>query len=214
MRGGLPVRLALGRLASLVDVNGEAAERSHVILWRRLDLSGHEAAALRPVNDGWQISGVAVLVESDRPCKLEYAITCDPEWRTQRCTIEGFIGATPVSLDLARNTRGAWRSNGTPLPALHDCDDVDLGFSPITNTLPIRRLQLDVGSSAPVRAAWVRFPDLTVEVLEQRYTRLSVHRYRYESAGGAFSRELTVDATGLVIEYPDFWIAEGRAEGI
>lgn len=79
--------------------------------------------------------------------------------------------------------------------------DVDLGFTPATNTLPMRRLALEVGESAEVDAVWVRFPELEVARLPQRYTRLEGMRYRYESAGGAFLAELEVDANGLVIRY-------------
>ena len=42
------------------------------ILWRRLDLPGHDTAALTRTPDGWHLSGVAVLAESDRPCRVEY----------------------------------------------------------------------------------------------------------------------------------------------
>jgi hypothetical protein len=94
------------------------------------------------------------------------------------------------------------------VPALQGCTDVDLGFSPSTNLLPVRRLGLAIGARAPVRAAWVRFPELTLEVLEQAYTRVSATTYLYESAGGAFRRELTVNSAGFVLEYPDFWRAE------
>jgi hypothetical protein len=58
-----------------------------------------------------------------------------------------------------------------------------------------------------VRAAWVRFPELALEVLEQSYTRLGPATYRYESAQGTFVRELTVDADGFVLEYPELWRA-------
>jgi hypothetical protein len=91
---------------------------------------------------------------------------------------------------------------------LQGCVDVDLGFSPVTSLLPIRRLNLALGSRAQVRAAWVRFPELTLEVLEQAYTRVGGATYLYESAGGAFQRELSVNAVGFVVEYPDYWRAE------
>ncbi len=87
---------------------------------------------------------------------------------------------------------------------LAGCIDVDLGITPSTNTLPIRRLNLQVGESADVTAAWVRFPELTVEPLAQRYTRLDERRYRYESTTG-FSAELEVDELGLVVRYGDIW---------
>jgi hypothetical protein len=82
---------------------------------------------------------------------------------------------------------------------------VDLGFSPSTNTLPIRRLGLAVDDSAEVRAAWVRFPQLTVEPLPQRYTRLGPDRYLYESLASDFRAELEVDDLGLIVRYPGVW---------
>jgi uncharacterized protein len=51
----------------------------------------------------------------------------------------------------------------------------------------------------------VRFPELTLEVLEQSYTRLTELTYRYESAGGEFTRELTINGDGFVVDYPGLW---------
>ena len=91
------------------------------------------------------------------------------------------------------------------LEALHGLIDVDLGFSPVTNTLPIRRLDPAIGEAVAVTAAWVRFPELTIEPLPQRYIRLAERRYRYESAGGAFVAEIEVDDLGLVTAYEGGW---------
>jgi len=178
------------------------------ILWRRLDLPGHDTAVLLQSPDGWHLSGVAVLAESDQPCRLEYEIACDSHWLTRRCSIHGYVGATTVALDVARSDTGEWTVGGALATSLTGCDDVDLGFSPATNLLPVRRLGLAVGARAVARAAWVRFPELTTEVLEQAYTRLSLDHYLYESAGGTFRRELVVDRVGFVLDYPDLWRAE------
>ena len=64
-----------------------------------------------------------------------------------------------------------------------------------------------------MRAAWVRFPELSLEVLEQVYTRLTERTYTYQSAGGAFRRELAVDVAGFVLDYPGLWVAEARSGG-
>jgi hypothetical protein len=104
-----------------------------------------------------------------------------------------------------------WRLNGAACPQVEGCVDVDLNFSPSTNLLPIRRLRLDVGQEAEVRAAWLRFPGFALEPLEQRYVRTSADGYRYESAGGAFVRDLTVNGDGFVTRYPGFFEAEGSA---
>ena len=184
------------------------SERGETILWHRLDLPGHEVATIARDADGWRVDGVAVLAESRRPCRLAYDIECDAQWLTRRCTIRGHIGAQRVQLDISRDATGAWSIGGTDMPALTGCDDIDLGFSPATNLLPIRRLALPIGARAVVRAAWIRFPELTAEILDQTYTHLSADRYVYESAGGAFRRELQVDAFGCVLDYPGLWRAE------
>ena len=101
--------------------------------------------------------------------------------------------------------------NGLEMPEVSGAADIDLGFSPSTNLLPIRRLGLKVGEQAAVRAAWVRFPELTLELLEQTYARLTEDSYRYESGNGTVRRDLKVDETGFVLEYPELWRAESRA---
>ena len=87
---------------------------------------------------------------------------------------------------------------------MRGCQDVDLSVTPATNTRPIRRLDLDIGKSESVTAAWIKIPDLKVQLLSQRYTRVAKNTYRYESATG-FSAEITVDDLGLVITYAGGW---------
>ncbi len=173
-------------------------------------MPGHDTAALLRGPDGWHLSGAAVFANEDRPCRLEYEITCDAHWLTRRCILRGYIGATTVSLEVARNAKGAWTVGGAPATNLNGCDDIDLGFTPATNLLPIRKLGLAVGATAAVRAAWVRFPELTTEVLDQVYTRIAPDQYLYESAGGSFHRELRVHDTGFVLDYPGLWRVEGK----
>jgi uncharacterized protein len=49
-----------------------------------------------------------------------------------------------------------------------------------------------------------KFPELTVQPLSQRYTRVAQNTYRYESNTG-FSAEIVVDDLGLVTDYPGGW---------
>ncbi len=182
-----------------------------MILWRRLDLPGHEAAEITQQRNRWNLAGTALFAYRQQPCRLDYEIECDMLWGTRDVMVRGQIGEAPVSLALSRDGEGAWCANGTAQPAVQGCIDIDLGFSPSTNLLPIRRLKLPIGARAQVRAAWVRFPELTLEVLEQSYTRLTELTYKYESAGGEFTRELTVNAHGFVVDYPGVWRDESLA---
>ena len=137
-------------------------------------------------------------------CALRYVILCDTSWKTVSANVAGWVGEEPVEIEILRAGAGAgrWRSNGVEQPQLAGCIDIDLNFSPSTNLLPIRRLNLPVGEQAPVRAAWLRFPSFRLEVLEQTYVRTGETTYRYESAGGSFSAELEVDDAGFPTLYP------------
>jgi len=101
-------------------------------------------------------------------------------------------------------SRGVWRSSGQELQELQGCEDADLALTPATNTLPIRRHNLPVGGTESVVAAWVKRPDLGVQALPQRYTRLTKNTYRYEN-NTEFSAEIAVDNLGLVNAYPGGW---------
>lgn len=98
--------------------------------------------------------------------------------------------------------------NEVDCPAVAGCTDIDLGFSPSTNLLPIRRLSLEVGEPVEVQAAWLPFPTLSFELLTQTYRRTGKMTYQYEADGGAFSRTLEVNEVSLVTNYPGLWQIE------
>lgn len=178
------------------------------ILWRRLDLPGHEIARLGRLDDGWELSGTAVFSHSGRPCKLDYLVVTDSDWLTRRADIGGLIGDRAIHLSVLVDEKRRWRLNGEDCAAVSGCTDIDLGFSPSTNLLPIRRLSLAVGEEAEVNAAWLPFPSLVFEVLPQRYRREGEGEYRYESNAGRFVRTLAVNRSGFVVDYPGLWQQE------
>jgi hypothetical protein len=175
------------------------------ILWRRLDTPGCETARLSPEGEGWELAGTAVFADEGQPCRLDYLIRCDAGWRTRSGWVAGWVGTERIEVRLAAEAAGNWEMNGEPQPAAAGCPDLDLNFSPVTNLLPIRRLNLAVGASAGVRAAWLRFPSFKLEPLEQVYRRTGERTYQYEAGDGAFVRDLEVNHLGFVTRYPDFW---------
>ncbi|HWQ14116.1 MAG TPA: putative glycolipid-binding domain-containing protein [Roseiflexaceae bacterium] len=186
----------------------DTSDRS--ILWRRLDQPGHEFAQLRRLETGWQLAGVAVFAHQRRPCRLDYLVACDDRWHTVSAQVSGWVGDRPVATRLAVDSTGRWWLNGAECPAVAGCIDLDLNFSPVTNLLPIRRLDLAIGAAAEVRAAWLRFPSFALEPLDQVYRHLDATTYRYESAGGRFVADLTVNTVGFVTTYPNLWQVEAE----
>jgi hypothetical protein len=141
------------------------------------------------------------------PYRIEYAIELDAVGRTRRAVIRP-VGPSKSVIELQADEDGRWVEKGVPAPILDGCLDVDLGFSPMTNSLPIWRLGLAPGETRAIRAAWVRFPDFTVEVLRQTYERTAEGTYVYRSDG--FEARLLVDAEGIVEEYGAYWRAVAR----
>ena len=185
---------------------------TETILWRRLDLPGHEVASLEALDEGWRLSGTALFAHEDAPCRLDYAVTCGAEWLTNSADVRGRIGTQRVDVSVSVDAGRRWVLNGVEVPAVAGCLDVDLSFSPSTNLLPIRRLALRIGEEGNVNAAWLRFPSFGLELLPQVYRRESERTYRYESRGN-FVRTLEVNPAGLVTNYPDFWRAECSLTG-
>ena len=82
-----------------------------------------------------------------------------------------------------------------------EADFVDLGFSPLTNTLPI--LRDDLRRGGPARdyvMALVDVPSLAVERSEQRYEPIDSRTVRFRS--GDFEAVLELDEDGFVVRYP------------
>jgi hypothetical protein len=158
------------------------------------------------------LDGTAVFSYEQQPCRLAYRVICDHLWRTLSAKVEGWLGRTSVGIQINTDSAQRWWSNGVEQPDTQGCIDIDLNFSPSTNLLPIRRLNLAVGATATVNTAWLRFPSFQLELLPQQYHRLDENTYRYESSGGQFVANLKVSRTGFVTEYPGLWRAEVSSE--
>ena len=178
--------------------------------WRRLDVPGREEASIEGTAAGWRLTGELDLEETGLSARLRYTIECDPEWRTRSALVDGEAGGQVIRFALTADGAGHWKRDGTSLPALSGAMDVDLGFTPATNTLPIRRLSLAVGDSAPVRSAWLRSPELRLEPLEQTYTREAAQTFRYRALvdGEPFTARLDTDQFGRVVRYEGLWELE------
>lgn len=175
-------------------------------------MPGHEACRLFRLDNEWRLEGTAVFSHESRPCRLSYLIACDSSWNTLSGMVSGWVGDNLVNIELAVDEQRRWKMNGTTQAQVDGCVDVDLNFSPSTNLLPIRRLNLEVGQLAEVKAAWLRFPGFELEPFAQVYTRVDKSVYRYSSRDGEFAADLTVDDVGFPTVYPGLWEAELPSE--
>lgn len=175
------------------------------MLWRRLDVPGHDACRLVPGDDAWQLEGTAVFRHEGVPAGLAYRVDCDGKWRTREGFVRGWVGARAIDLHIERTPGGVWTLNGQLVPDVEGCIDLDLGFTPATNLLQLRRAALPIGHSADIPVAWLDAPGGTLELLQQRYERRTARGYWYEAPRFGYSALLAVNAAGFVNNYPRLW---------
>jgi hypothetical protein len=172
---------------------------------------------------GLRARGTALAVDPV-PYTCRYDLLTDESWATTRyeVTVEGAGFMRSVRLERAA---GRWRvtaneqgnldavllAAGHPRAdqpgcedpgTLHAAFDVDLGGSPLTNTLPIRRLGLldQPGVRHTIEVAWVLVPSLEVVVSSQVYRAEGDGVVRFTS--GSFTADIEVDERGYVRHYP------------
>jgi hypothetical protein len=185
-------------------------------VWISEDEPGIEDVLIthEPTNGTWFSSAIVRLWEG-QPLRMQYGLSCDAQWQ-----VSSFWAVIPIprgadpGLNMIRlhaDGAGNWHDDkGQPLDALQGCIDVDIMLTPLTNTLPIRRLQLAPGELREISVVYIAAPDLSIRPFEQRYTRLDNgadgrSRYRYESLESGFTAELLVDDDGFVVDYPGIW---------
>ena len=216
-RGGFEPPKALGQLiysqsrltASVSARPGDFTDNRPMgkrrwILWQGLMAPSMKRFVAARTENGFQLSGLILQAHQDDPYVVRYAIDVDDAWRTRAVQVQ-VENDGEHRIALVADGEGLWSRDGEQLPAVDRCLDVDLEWSPSTNTLPIRRLGLAFAQTTVVTAAWVRFPSLEVQRLEQSYERLDERRYRYRS--GRFTADLAVDDDGVVLQYGVNWKA-------
>ena len=176
--------------------------------WAALQWPGLEHVVVSGGKDGYQAEGQLIMAEQGL-VTVRYSLACGPNWRFRTLTMSVRSAAGQRVLTLARQPDGGWLADGRPRPDLAGCDDIDINCTPLTNTLPISRLDWAAGHAYDIDVAYVSVPELEVRKARQRYTRLGAAAFRYES--GSFRADLEVDADDFVLDYPGIWRRLGDA---
>jgi|SRR5579859_1330641 len=179
------------------------------LAWAAVTWPGLEHVIGRSDGGGFHADSRLIMIE-DGPARVSYQLECDPGWGFRELTIAVTDASGDRSLVLTA-ADGRWRADGADRPDLAACVDIDINCTPLTNTLPIRRLAWSPGAAADLDVAYVSVPELDVRAVSQRYMQLAAGLYRYES--GSFRVDLPVDEGGFVLDYPGFWTRVGENPG-
>jgi hypothetical protein len=191
-----------------------------LVIWRGLDCWRAEAARVELTASGVQATGTQ-LGSDPVAYRLDYTLDAAQNFVTQSLSVEVEGEGWSRGVRLAHDGGGGWHcesehSGDVDLPApggdaeaLAGANDCDLGFSPLTNLMPIRRHSLHARpGAADLLMAWVSVPDLGVFPYPQRYEHISAGTagavVRFTSLGihEGFTSDLELDSDGLVLVYP------------
>ena len=177
-------------------------------VWQQWDNIGLEYLELTEVSskDGVVVESNIIGFEERIPFQMHYRLHCLENYQvfSVMITLSGHR-----HLNLSRLSTGQWRGNQNEyLPALDGCYDIDITATPFTNTLPIRRLQWQVGQSRSLDMAYIHIPELKIERATQQYTCLEKNEQGslFEFRQQDFSTILPIDADGFVQNYPNLFL--------
>ncbi|MEJ1990795.1 MAG: putative glycolipid-binding domain-containing protein [Maritimibacter sp.] len=177
------------------------------VAWTDWAGMGLERCTLDVQADGLSLEGVVIGTRGG-DYGAHYRIETDAGFVTRDVWLR-YIGGP--ELHVMSDGQGQWHDvlRDQPISALDGCFDVDIGVTPATNLLPIKRLKLADGANRDILAAYVPLPSQVEDAFlprpaKQRYTCLSPDRaYRYEGLFRGFTADLEIDAHGLVLDYPE-----------
>jgi hypothetical protein len=191
-------------------VDWPSMPNNHQVLWIPWDSLGIEHLRFdTDVEGNVTADGLVIGLADGVPFRVRYVIRLDKTWNVSSVHINQ-LDLEKVPTFFSSNKESDWfDSLRKPVPSVSGCTDIDLSVSPFTNTIPIRRLNLEVGESAEIDVAYFKLPGFQVNPVRQRYTLLEStptgHTYRYESIDSGYTADLPVDEYGLIVDYPEAW---------
>jgi uncharacterized protein len=184
-----------------------------MLTWRSEDGHGLEGVRMLPGHGGFRALGRMVRVDPGGDFTASYRLVVGEEGKLERLSVTCATAERERHLTINRTDDGIWLlDTGAGSGAVRDdCAgalDVDLAFSPMFNSIPIRRLGLHrEAGEHELPVVFVSLPDLEVRVVDQTYRTRSVlaeatghAEVTFES--GDFTADIAVDADGVVTDYP------------
>lgn len=177
------------------------------VIWQAEGGVGQEHLTISDRDGVIVADSFAIIKPGETPMRVRYQVVLDAGWAVRGAAITTEVAhGSPTVVEISHDGKGSWtNSDGSPLPQLDGCLDIDISSTAFTNTLPIRRLNLQVGKTETIHTVYLNVQSLRIEAWEQRYTRIDAGTVRYQSSTSGFQRDLDVDGDGLVRNYPGFF---------
>ena len=158
-----------------------------------------EHSVIRVVEEGIEMEGVVLGGSLEEPFAIRYAVMAYPDGRCRGVTARA-IGE-PILIELLAYGTGGWTDDdGVAIRGLEGALDVDLGVTPITHALTIRRLGLKVGESSVTSVARLDVLAGEIGFAARRFTRLCDARFRVDDVDSGASTEFSCVLPTWIVE--------------
>jgi hypothetical protein len=179
------------------------------VIWRGVEEWLAEAASVDLREEGLSATGTQFGADPS-PYRLDYRLDASDGFVTRELELSANADGGRRTLKLHHDGSGGWRAEAeheVELPDLSLARDIDIGFSPLTNSLPILRHGLHRQGERDFVMAWVEVPSLNVIAARQRYVHVSGGEdgaiVRFVDGESDFSADLELDRDGLLVFYPE-----------
>ncbi|QIP16526.1 putative glycolipid-binding domain-containing protein [Spirosoma aureum] len=176
------------------------------LLWTGREYHSLENCLFKTNRTGAEITAKIIGHYQTKIYQVEYRIQTNRRWQTLLLDINSRHSNKTQQIRLEGDGNGNWELNGQPADEFAGCIDVDIPLTPLTNTLPIRRLGLRQNQAKEIRVIYCDLLEGHIKPVCQRYNRLSASHYQYENVPNDFEAIIQVDEYGLVVDYPALFI--------
>jgi hypothetical protein len=176
------------------------------LLWTGREYYSLENCLINESASGVEISSTIIGRYEEKIYKVEYNIKANLNWETIFFEISSRHSNQTQTISYESDGKGNWTKAGEPVAQFNGCIDIDISLTPFTNTLPIRRLQLQPQQTREIQVLYCDLLALQTIPVRQQYTCLSATEYHYENIGNDFEATIQVDAAGFVVDYPALFV--------
>ena len=175
------------------------------ILWSGIEYNSLENCLVKTTDTGAEINSVIVGGYDGKIYHVEYQIRTNENWETIFVEIKSQHSNIRDYFIFESDAKGNWALNGKPEDQFQGCIDVDIPVTPFTNTLPIKRLNMQKSEVSEIYVLYIDLLERKITPVRQKYIRLADTRYHYENIPNDFEANIEVDEFGFVVDYPSLF---------
>lgn len=171
------------------------------LLWRGLINKSWEHCKVDTVENGFKITSEVVGNHANSTYIINYLISTDNHWNVQEFEVSCEMEGKRKQMD-GKKTGSDWLINGQIIPAFEGFKYIDIAVTPLTNTLPIKGLELHVDQTQLIEVIYLDVLNDEIKPAKQKYTKLSKECYHYQNMETGFTSSILIDRNGMVKTYP------------